>query len=122
VSAALLVLAGGAVGAPTRYLADRWISARHGVRFPFGTLAVNLVGCFVLGVLAGGMAHSGWSTDTYALIGTGFCGGLTTYSTFAVESVELAEQRMQWRAVLYLALSAAAGVGLAQLGWLLTTR
>ena len=119
-SAALLVLAGGAVGAPARYLTDRWLSARHEVRFPFGTLTVNLVGCFVLGVLAGGVAHSGWSSSTYALLGTGFCGGLTTFSTFAVETVELARHAKPLRAALYVAVSAAAGVGLAQLGWLLT--
>ena len=119
-SAALLVLAGGAVGAPTRYLADRWISGRHAVRFPFGTLTVNLIGCFVLGLLAGGVAHSGWSADAYALVGTGFCGGLTTFSTFAVETVELARHPKPLRASAYLVVSAAAGVGLAQLGWLLT--
>jgi CrcB protein len=119
-SAALLVLAGGAVGAPARYLTDRWISARASDRFPFGTLTVNLVGCFLLGVLAGGVAHAGWSTGSYALFGTGFCGGLTTFSTFAVETVELAQQRSRTHALAYAAASAAAGVGLAQLGWLLT--
>ena len=118
-STALLVLAGGAVGAPARYLTDRWISAHTSTRFPVGTLTVNLIGCFVLGVLAGGVAHSGWSAGTYALLGTGFCGGLTTFSTFAVETVELS-LHLRARAVSYLVLSAAAGVALAQLGWLLT--
>lgn len=118
-STALLVLAGGGVGAPARYLADRWITARQGVRFPFGTLAVNLVGCFVLGVLAGGLAHAGWSPEVYALLGTGFCGGLTTFSTFAVETVELHRGGARLRAVGYVVLSATAGVGLAEFGWLL---
>jgi CrcB protein len=120
VSTALLVFAGGALGAPARYLTDRFITARSRTRFPFGTMTVNLVGCFVLGVLAGGVLHSGWTTSTYALLGTGFCGGLTTYSTFAVETVELAAHRRTGPAAVYLAVSAAAGVGLAQLGWLLT--
>ena len=117
---ALLVFAGGAVGAPARYLSDRFVQSRHRVRFPFGTLAVNLVGCFVLGVLAGGAAHSGWSAQTVALLGTGFCGGLTTFSAFSVETVDLAHVRASARAVTYVTVSAAAGVGLAQLGWLLT--
>lgn len=119
-SIALLVLAGGAVGAPARYVTDRWISARYGTRFPFGTLTVNLVGCLVLGVLAGGVAHSGWTANTYALFGTGLCGGLTTYSTFAVETVELARHGRPVRAGIYLVVSAGAGIALAQLGWLLT--
>jgi CrcB protein len=120
VTTALLVFAGGAVGAPARYLADRFVQSRHRIRFPFGTLAVNLVGCFLLGLLAGGAAHSGWSANTIALLGTGFCGGLTTFSTFSVEAVDLARLRMRARAVGYVALSAGAGVALAQLGWSLT--
>ena len=117
---AVLVLGGGASGAPTRYLADRWIQSRHRARFPFGTLAVNLAGCFVLGLLAGGVAHGGWSTHTYALLGTGFCGGLTTFSTFTVEIADLRRARLPLRAVGYVVLSVAAGIALAQLGWLLT--
>jgi CrcB protein len=118
-STALLVFAGGAVGAPARYLTDRWISARHDVRFPFGTMFVNVVGCFVLGIVAGGLAHGSWGAGTVALCGTGFCGGLTTFSTFAVESVELALHRLPARAVSYACVSTAVGVGIAELGWLL---
>jgi CrcB protein len=116
---ALLVFVGGAVGAPTRYLTDRFISARHTRRFPFGTMTVNLVGCFVLGVLAGGVAGARWGTGTVAFLGTGFCGGLTTYSAFAVETVELALHRLPVRALGYACLSTALGIGFAELGWLL---
>ena len=117
---ALLVFVGAAVGAPARYLADRLVQSRHRVRFPFGTLAVNLVGCFVLGVLAGGAAHRGWSSSMLALLGTGFCGGLTTFSTFSVETIDLARLGFRLRAMTYPVASAAAGIALAQLGWLLT--
>lgn len=85
----LLVFAGGAVGAPARYLLDRWVQARHGRRFPIGTLAVNVLGCFILGWVS---ASAGLGSWTAAAVGTGFCGGFTTYSTFTVEAVELASQ------------------------------
>jgi CrcB protein len=118
-STALLVLAGGAIGAPARYLTDRWVQSRHSVRFPAGTLVVNLVGSFLLGVVAGGVASAGWSPHLLAFAGTGFCGGFTTFSTFAVEGVDLARDGHRLRSVGYVVLSAAAGVALAQLGWLL---
>ncbi len=112
-----LVFVGGAVGSPLRYLTDRFIQSRHRIRFPFGTLAVNLVGCLILGVVAGGVAKSGWSSNAQALIGTGFCGGLTTFSTFSVETLELFTQKLTARALAYVALSVGAGIALAALGW-----
>ena len=57
----LLVAVGAAVGAPLRYLVDRFIQARHDSLFPWGTLTVNLVGCFVLGALAGAGGLPGWA-------------------------------------------------------------
>lgn len=113
----LLVFLGGAVGAPARYLTDRWIQGRHRLRFPLGTLTVNAIGCLVLGVVLGGVAHHGWSAQTQALLGTGFCGGLTTFSTFSVETVELMQGRLAARAAGYVAFSCVLGVGLAALGY-----
>jgi fluoride exporter len=110
-----LVFVGGAIGAPSRYLLDRFVQSRHGWRFPLGTMAVNVIGCFVLGVLAG----SGWSIRQHALIGTGFCGGLTTFSTFSVEAVELLQGRRGLAAAVYVLLSCAVGVGAAALGYAL---
>jgi fluoride exporter len=116
---ALLVFVGGAVGAPLRYLSDRWLQARHRLRFPLGTLAVNLAGCLLLGIVAGGVTKTGWSSDVDALAGVGFCGGLTTFSTFSVEVMDLLEGRLRGRAALYVAISTAAGVALAAAGWAL---
>ncbi|MEP7021051.1 MAG: fluoride efflux transporter CrcB [Pseudonocardiales bacterium] len=113
----LLVFLGGALGAPLRYLTDRWVQAHHVLRFPLGTLVVNLVGCFVAGVIAGGVAQAGWSSDVQTLLGTGFCGGLTTYSTFSVETIELLQGRLTIRAGSYVAVSLGIGIGLAALGW-----
>lgn len=115
----LLVLLGGSVGAPLRYVTDRWMQARHRLRFPLGTLTVNLVGCLVLGVVAGGVVKAGWSADVQALLGTGLCGGLTTFSTFSVETVELLEGRLAIRAAAYVVASAGLGWALAALGWAL---
>ena len=86
---ALLVgigLAGGA-GAVARFLIDGAVAGRTGAGFPFGTLAVNLTGAFVLGVLVG----AALSSDTYRLAGTGLIGAYTTFSTWAFESHRLGE-------------------------------
>ena len=74
----LLVAVGAAVGATLRF----HVAHRLDGRFPRGTLLVNVAGSFVLGLLVGG----GVSADGLALLGTGFCGGLTTYSAFAVQT------------------------------------
>jgi CrcB protein len=75
-----LVLLGGAVGAPSRYVIDRLIQQRHDSVFPWGTLAVNLTGCLILGLLTG--AANQLPKEIVTLAGTGFCGALTTFSTF----------------------------------------
>ncbi len=90
----LLVALGAAVGAPLRYLIDQAVQARHGTRFPWGTLAVNVAGSLLLGFLAGLPA----SGTVSALAGTGFCGALTTYSTFGYETLRLFEEGARFRA------------------------
>ena len=74
----LLVALGAALGAPVRYVTAHLLDDR----LPWGTVTVNVVGSFLLG-LFGGLALTG---DTLAFLGTGFCGGLTTYSAFAVQT------------------------------------
>jgi CrcB protein len=90
----LLVALGAAIGAPARYLTDRAVSTRWRTVFPYGTLTVNLAGSFILGVVIGGTLHHGVSSSVAALAGTGFCGGLTTYSTFGYESMRLMHDRL----------------------------
>jgi fluoride exporter len=87
----LAVLAGGMIGAPARYLADRLIQARHDTVFPWGTFAVNVAGSAVVGFLLGAQAHLGLPSAVFALLGTGLCGGLTTFSTFGYETLRLLE-------------------------------
>ncbi|MFI9813701.1 fluoride efflux transporter CrcB [Saccharothrix variisporea] len=110
---ALLVFLGAAAGAPLRYLVDRFVQSRHDTVFPWGTLTVNVAGSFVLGCLAGAAVDPA----TAALLGTGFCGGLTTYSTFGFETVRLLENRAHFHAVANVVISVVAGVGAALLGY-----
>ncbi len=110
----LLVAVGAAIGAPLRYLVDRFIQARHDSLFPWGTFTVNLCGCLVLGALAGACALPGWAAT---LSGTGFCGALTTYSTFGYETVRLMQERARLVAAANVVASLAGGLAAAYLGW-----
>ena len=108
----LLVAAGAAVGAPLRYLLDRAVRSRTDSPFPWGTLAVNLIGCVLLGVLIAGPVGA----PTAAGLGTGFCGALTTYSTFSYETFRLVQDRAWLIATLNVTISLSAGVGAAYVG------
>lgn len=113
---ALLVALGAAVGAPLRYLIDRAVQARHDSLFPWGTFAVNVIGSLALGVLAGGAAAHAVPGPVGALLGTGLCGALTTYSTFGYETVRLLTDRAGFFALLNAAASVVAGLGAAFCG------
>ena len=109
-----LVAAGAAVGAPARYLTDRLVQGRHDSVFPWGTLAVNVVG-LVLGVLAG--ATHRVPPGLAAALGTGFCGALTTYSTFSYETLRLVETEPGSSPLLNVTASLAGSLAAAALGW-----
>jgi fluoride exporter len=113
----LAVLAGGMLGAPARYLTDRFVQARRDTVFPWGTFVVNMVGSAVLGFLLGASRHLGLPPVVFALLGTGFCGGLTTFSTFGYETLRLLEDGAVADAGLNIIGSLAAGVLLAWAGF-----
>ena len=108
----LLVALGAAFGAPLRYLTDRAVQARHDAVFPWGTFTVNVAGCALLGFLAALPASAGMT----ALLGSGFCGALTTYSTFGYETLRLAETGARLPAVLNVVASGLAGLAAAACG------
>jgi CrcB protein len=113
----LLVCAGAAAGAPARYLTDRAVQSRHDSLFPWGTWLVNMVGSLVLGVAAGLAAHHGLPDDVVLAVGTGFCGALTTYSTFGYETVRLFEDGERLLSVANVVLSLTAGLAAAAVGY-----
>jgi CrcB protein len=108
---------GAAVGAPARYLTDRLVQRRHDSLFPWGTLVVNVVGSLVLGVTAGVGTRAALPTAVTEGLGAGFCGALTTYSTFGYETVRLAEDGARLLATLNVVVTLAAGLGAAALGY-----
>ena len=112
----LLVLLGGAVGASARYLTDVTVQRRHGTDVPWGTWTVNVLGAFVLGVVAESGPH--W---VLTLVGTGFCGALTTFSTFRVRDRPPARAGPVGIALTNVAGSLGAGLLAAVLGWWLGT-
>src|SRR3954454_3231503 len=81
-----------AVGAPARYLLDGFVQDRTSRAFPLGTFTVNVVGSFLLGLLAGLATHHHLAGNAKTVLGTGFCGAFTTFSTFTYETVRLAEE------------------------------
>jgi len=108
----LLIALGAAIGAPLRYLTDRAVQSRHDSVFPWGTLTVNVAGSLVLGLLAGLPA----SASLTAVLGTGFCGALTTYSTFSYETLRLAQTGARFYAAMNVVASIVAGFGAASVG------
>ena len=111
----LLLALGAAIGAPLRYLTDRTVQAKHDSVFPWGTFSVNVAGSLLLGFLAGLPAGSAWT----GLLGTGFCGALTTYSTFSYETLRLAQDGFRFYALANVLASVVAGLGAAGLGLML---
>jgi CrcB protein len=98
----LLIMLGGALGCYLRYVVSKWCNAQPwGQAFPYGTLVVNVSGCFLLAIAAVLLlerlppAYQDW----YLLIGTGFCGGFTTFSTFGWETYKLVRDGSWWYAL-----------------------
>ena len=113
----LAVAAAGGVGAVARLVLDGFLRARVRIAYPLGTTVINVTGSFLLGLVTGLALAHGLPAEWRAVLGTGFLGGYTTFSTASYETVRLAQQR-RYRAalvngvgMLVLAL-AAAGLGL----------
>lgn len=107
-----LVALGGAVGSVLRYKFGGWI-LHHApaTEFPLSTFAVNIAGCFAIGVLAALAEHHDlFSTSTRLLLITGLLGGFTTFSAFGYESALLLRRALFTTAFLYVAASVLAGV------------
>jgi CrcB protein len=113
-----LVCLGAAVGAPLRHLVGGWVRRRLAGPVPWGTVAVNVAGSFVLGLVVGLTRGHGLPDEVLLAVGIGFCGALTTFSTFGLDAVELAEDGARRAGLGYVVASvvlalAAAAVGVA---------
>jgi CrcB protein len=97
-----IALAGG-FGATSRFIADGLIRTLLRRKFPWGTLVINIVGSFILGLVVGLTLYRQVSPDLKLIVGTGFCGGFTTFSTASFETVRLIEER-RYAATLFLAI------------------
>lgn len=117
-----LVALGGALGSVSRFLVGPAIQRAFGFTFPFGTLFINILGSFILGIVAEIAIEGGpISPNGRAFLGIGFCGGFTTFSAFSLETVALFEGGQVGRAGAYVIASVALSVTAAWLG-LLTAR
>lgn len=113
-----LIGLGGVAGTLARFYAGKWINARMRSSFPWGTWAINLSGSLLLGMLFGLHDDGRLAEDAWLILGTGFCGAYTTFSTFGFETVQLVAGGQKGRAAAYVLSSvllglAAAGLGLA---------
>lgn len=119
----LALMVAGGVGALARYGQDTLITRRWHPTVPWATMSINVVGSLALGILAGLVLHHGVAPEWETVLGTGFCGGYTTFSTASVDSARLAQQRRTGPFAFYVlgtlllsAAACAAGLALARLG------
>lgn len=117
---AILVGLAASLGALARYLLDQAVSRHWESALPWGTFVINISGSFILGLLTGLAAHQGLPVHVLTVLGTGICGGYTTFSTFSYETTRLAEDGSALAAAGNIVgslaaglLAAAAGLGLA---------
>lgn len=112
--AVALVALGGAAGCVLRYFVGVWLTRDD---YPWGTLAVNLVGSFAIALLLFAGLQGGWlGPDARVLLVTGVLGGFTTMSSFAYETMAFLDDGEAWRAATYAGLTVAGSLGMAFLG------
>lgn len=117
----LLVGAGGFLGSISRFLASRFVQNNVNSVFPFGTFFVNIAGCFLIGLIYGFSERSSVLDTGWRLFLTaGFCGGFTTFSTFANENLALLRDGDIFHFLLYSGLSVFLGIAAAFFGVVLT--
>ena len=109
-------VAAGAIGAPVRYLVDGAVAERAAGVLPWGTFAVNVSGSLVLGLLTGLALYHGLPDAPRLVLGTGFCGAYTTFSTHTFETVRLVEEGALAAAARNVAATLVAGLAAAALG------
>ncbi|MBS1588895.1 MAG: fluoride efflux transporter CrcB [Bacteroidetes bacterium] len=113
----IMVGVGGAAGSMLRYAIGLFFQRYFQPSFPFSTLFINLLGCLLIGFLFGLADKQAWMQgNVLLLLATGFCGGFTTFSTFALENIGLIQQAQFFSATFYSLLSVGLGLALCRLG------
>lgn len=113
----LFVMTGGAGGAALRYGISMLCKCWRLTALPVATFTVNILGCFLLGLLIGlGSRYAHFSGPAYLMLTVGFCGAFTTFSTFSADTFRLIGNGQCWMALLYLLASIIIGFGLFYLG------
>ena len=121
----VLVALGGALGSVARAACAVWVLRLTGPGFPWGTVAINVAGSFVIGALAvllGPGLRTAWAADARAFLMIGLCGGFTTFSSFSLQTVELARQGRGAAAVGNVAVSVVVCLGATVLGMVVVRR
>lgn len=113
VASVMLVAVGGALGGMGRLFVSRWVAARLGAGFPWGTLIVNLAGAFLIGWLAVSLTAG---SDLALWLMTGILGGFTTVSSFSLQTLDLARERRWMAASTNVSLTLVLGIAAATLG------
>lgn len=105
-----LVGIGGAIGSILRYLAATNIQSKFLSAFPYGTMCINISGCFLIGIIYAFAERNNLSPEWRFFLATGICGGYTTFSTFSYESLSLLRDGEIFYAGLYIAASVFLGI------------
>lgn len=114
----LTVGVGSFFGGALRYLISTLMKGSCCAGFPWGTLTVNLLGCLAIGVILGLFGRCNGAASAWSLLlATGFCGGFTTFSTFANESLQMIQSGNVWSCIGYVAISVVLGVLLVAVGY-----
>lgn len=117
----VLVGLGGGIGSILRFLTSVLTEKHFTNAFPLSTFIVNIVGCFLIGILIGQLGqHIEANPNLKFLFITGFCGGYTTFSAFAIENLVLIQNQHYWTLLMYVGLSVLSGIGAVWLGLVLT--
>ena len=106
----LAVGIGSCIGGILRYLLSQFIQTKFLSTFPFGTLSVNLIGCFLIGLIFGFSERSYISVEWRLFLVPGFLGGFTTFSSFSNETIALIRDGQSWLALSYVAASVLIGL------------
>jgi fluoride exporter len=107
---------GGIIGTLCRYYLGRWVAIKAGTRFPWGTWMINLSGSLVLGILYALHNRDVLTDEAWWILGVGFCGAYTTFSTFGYEMQQLIEKKHVFAAAIYMLSSISLGLLLAWIG------